>query len=194
MLTILPYAAASLPGFRFDSAEAPKFVHNLTVAKHPLERGSRNVDHILDGIPEVHCEGIISATPIDAEAFDGRLVGVIGARGTWTFPGVDPPLEAQTLLRDYQRNSALLTVVTKQGTYDNMALMSLDVTREAGHARFSLKFEQVVIASIATGNAPQPKVPKAAPKVNAGAQNGNGQAQPNKQQLTSFLWQAKNGL
>lgn len=192
MLTILPYSAAGLPGFVFDSAEPPKLTRNLTVCKHPLEKGAKTADHLIKQVPEISVEGYISLSPVKPEVFDGRL---LGAGTPLRFPsGLDLAKEADTLLSDYQTNAALLTVVTGQGTFDNMALISVENVRDGGGSRFALKFEQIVLNAISTGQAPKPKQPKAAPKVNAGAKNGTpGGQQPTSQELKSWLWSATKG-
>lgn len=115
------------------------------VSEHPVEVGSDVVDNIRPKPVEVRIDGVISDTPITAEqlrrAADAAGVTLDAPQNT---PGRSSDALAFLLaLRDSPR---LVTITTKRGAYDNMALVSLSVPedRTTGDVlRFSATFRQV---------------------------------------------------
>lgn len=184
--TILPPPSAGLPGFSFDSFDPIEHTSSLTIAKHPLELGSKAADHVIEEKPGFSVQGFISRTPIRATIYDATQPGQpIG--GILQFPGAqDFPKAAWELLEKYKDGRLFLTITAGSKLYTDMILKEIKPRDEAGGIHFSLAFEAVKTVSSSQVKAPAPLEPKAAPKVSQGQQTP-GQPNPvNKQNLQSF--------
>src|ERR1700722_5899376 len=93
---------------------------------------------------------------------------------TWQFTSLfDAVKDTLDQLRLFKKNSTLLTVITPEHTYSNMALESYSVSKTqdsgtGGNITMSLK-EVLIVATTTTTNVPQAAVIRATPKVNKGA-------------------------
>lgn len=125
----------------------------VEATEHPVERGSKIVDHLRKQPDEVTLEGLVSNTPI-TRSQQTRAVSFTGfeflstAPETTVFGTPGYAEEAFTKLRQIQEQGVLVTVATYLKTYSDMALISLDVPRDArtGDAlRFSATFRHITI-------------------------------------------------
>jgi hypothetical protein len=104
------------------------------VTRHPVETGSSISDHVFHNPQSVSIDGSITNTPIKIFDFS-PLLG-----------GSNRRLEAYEALRDINRNSQVVTLVTGLDVFDNMIMESITFSDEPGMGqklKFSASFTQI---------------------------------------------------
>ena len=148
-----------------------------TVTEHPVESGANITDHIRPDPVQLSITGIVSDTPIGSRQVQ-RSIEVGGASVQVTQQ--EPPSSATGFGRaawaklDAIRTAAKpVKVVTRDKTYESMALVSLSVPKEAktgGALYFTAQFKQVRIVYNRTTKVVVAKAPKSHKKQDTGKQ------------------------
>ena len=163
-------------------SEDHKFESEVT--EYPVESGSTVSDNIRPKPIMVTMEGLVSNTPLASMAAVRRTrppaeaallaLGSVGAAGALraASSGVKTSEEAyQHLLTIYERREPV-TIRTSLGTFENMALESLNFPRSSGEPdglRFTASFKQIVVVK-------NKRVKVAIPIAANGGGNGKGGA------------------
>jgi len=102
-------------------------VHNTEadVTEHPVETGSDISEHYRKRPRMVSIDGIVTATPLETSFPGATAVSAVKS----AISGDDPVASARDLLNSYFDDAKLITIATSFNTYDNVALLSLKVTR-----------------------------------------------------------------
>ncbi len=125
----------------------------VEATEHPVERGAKITDHLRPEPDVVTIEGLVSNTPVSrtqqaraVAAAGGSLTTTAGAASIFGVPGYAEAALAKLLaIKD---GGILVTLATELKTYTDMAIVSLDIPRDAstGDAlRFSATFKKIVI-------------------------------------------------
>ena len=148
-----------------------------TVTEHPVESGSNITDHIRPDPVQLSITGIVSDTPIGSKQVQ-RAVSVGGASVQVTQQ--EPPSSATGFGRSaWAKLDAIRTaakpvkVVTRDKTYDSMALVSLSVPKESktgGALYFTAQFKQIRIVYNRTTKVVVAKATKSHKKQDTGKQ------------------------
>ncbi len=140
-----------------DASLSESHKSNAEATRHPVEKGAKITDHIRPEPEEITIEGIISNTPLNrtqqtrAVEFVGRDFRsefVTSSTGEAPFGVPGYMEEAYAKLRDIRKNGELVTIVTQLRTYENMAMISLEIPRDAktgDSLKFTATFSQIVI-------------------------------------------------
>ena len=153
-----------------------------TVTEHPVESGSNITDHIRPEPVQLAVTGIITNSPIGTRQTQ-RVINAGGAVVTATQLEAAPNAlgYAQTAwkkLEGYRQTAKPIRVVTRDRTYESMAMLSLTVpkTAKTGDAlEFSATFKEVRIVENRTTRRVVAKAPKSHAKVDTGKQPTAGQ-------------------
>lgn len=148
-----------------------------TVTEHPVESGANITDHIRPDPLQLSITGIVSDTPIGSRQVQ-RALSIGGASVQVTQQ--EPPTSTTGYGRaawaklDAIRIAAKpVKVVTRDKTYESMALVSLSVPKESktgGALNFTAQFKQVRIVYNRTTRVVVAKAPKAHKKQDTGKQ------------------------
>lgn len=148
-----------------------------TVTEHPVESGAKITDHIRPDPVQLSITGIVSDTPIGSRQVQ-RSIEVGGASVQVTQQ--EPPTSTTGYGRaawaklDAIRTAAKpVKVVTRDKTYENMALVSLSVPKESktgGALYFTAQFKQVRIVFNRSTKVVVAKAPKSHKKQDTGKQ------------------------
>lgn len=148
-----------------------------TVTKHPVESGANITDHIRPEPVQLSVTGIVSDTPIGSKQVQ-RAIDAGGAKVQITEN--ETPTSAAGFGRTaWAKLEAIrvaakpVKVTTRDRTYENMALTSLAVPKEAkngGALYFTAQFEQVRIVFNRTTKVVVAKAPKSHKKQDTGKQ------------------------
>lgn len=180
-VTIFPQPAGMLIG-EFDVTVSETHKSEVELTSNPVERGVRVTDHVLPKPRVFECEVVVSNTPTRTTAQGEGFLQPLALRippllpnGSPNFPP-PPPRSALTFqvptpgdrikrMLDYleglQRNAVPVDLSTARRTYEDMILTVVDQTVEHVQGQtFHLMFEQLVIVSAETVNAPKPKEPR----------------------------------
>ena len=148
-----------------------------TVTEHPVESGANITDHIRPDPVQLSITGIVSDTPLGSKQIQ-RAIEVGGASVQVTQQ--EPPSSATGFGRaawaklDAIRTAAKpVKVVTRDKTYDSMALVSLSVPKESktgGALYFTAQFKQIRIVYNRTTKVVVAKATKSHKKQDTGKQ------------------------
>ncbi len=148
-----------------------------TVTEHPVESGAKITDHIRPDPVQLSITGIVSDTPIGSRQVQ-RSIAVGGASVQVTQQ--EPPTSTTGYGRaawaklDAIRTAAKpVKVVTRDKTYDSMALVSLSVPKESktgGALYFTAQFKQIRIVYNRTTKVVVAKATKSHKKQDTGKQ------------------------
>lgn len=148
-----------------------------TVTEHPVESGANITDHIRTDPVQLSITGIVSDTPIGSRQVQ-RSIAVGGASVQVTQQ--EPPTSTTGYGRaawaklDAIRTAAKpVKVVTRDKTYDSMALVSLSVPKESktgGALYFTAQFKQIRIVYNRTTKVVVAKATKSHKKQDTGKQ------------------------
>jgi hypothetical protein len=116
---------------QFDCSLSEVHTDEAEVTEHPVETGANITDHIRKLPATVEINGLVTDTPIAILASVTAKSPVQGA----LIPSQKRSDDAYTLLQQFMENGDLLRIVTSLRDYDNMALTSLSVTRDAANGQ-----------------------------------------------------------
>ncbi len=128
---------------------------------HPVEAGADIVDHFRVRPEQVRIEGVISDSPI-VQGIPGPTL--VNSVSSLLDGDTRPSLNAWSEFRRFFANVELVTIATSLHRYENMAIVSLKVVRDAKRAHslyFTIAAREVRFARTSTGVAVEvPKEPE----------------------------------
>ena len=140
----------------FDASVSESHNDEAEVTEHPIEDGSNVSDHFRKMPVYLTLEGMITNTPVVFLAsFTPNSPIIVGD----TKPTLDRVETAYAKLREFQTAGVLVDVITSLRSYWNMALLSINVVRDAstGNAlRVSMTLREVKIANSLSIDQPIP--------------------------------------
>jgi hypothetical protein len=157
-ITLLTPTRAQLGAIVLDASISEQHSAEVEVTEHPVEKGANIADHLRPKPEVLTIEGLVTNTPLDPSAALVRRT-----QGSTQFDSraeLQPERAGQAYadLRALKDSGELVTVVTSLRTYENMALRSLSVPRDArsGQAlRFTATLVQVRTVTSATVSVPR---------------------------------------
>ena len=164
----------------FDATLSEGHTGRSEITSFPVEGGSDHTDHIrrlrdeLSLVVAVADNQILRANQVRTPANTG---GEVGQRS----------VSAYNFLVQSKNQGKLVAVFTTLRTYRNMAIESIDVTRDANTSQIiqaNLQLKEILIATTERVDAPEPSKTRAAParnkKKNRGKQNTTEASEANK--------------
>ncbi len=128
-------------GFRIDIVTREEHSHPSSVTKLPIESGGDTSDHNREENDIVSIDGIVSDSPI----------GDVEALRTLDGDGVKPSDEARAKFLELRAAGRPITIVTKFGVYESMAVVDFTpraTAEEVGGLFFTMKFEKQRITKV----------------------------------------------
>jgi hypothetical protein len=116
---------------QFDCSLNEVHTDEAEITEHPVETGANITDHIRKLPASVEINGLVTDTPIAILASVTARSPVQGA----LIPSQKRSDDAYALLQQFMENGDLVRVVTSLRDYDNMALSSLSVARDAANGQ-----------------------------------------------------------
>lgn len=177
-MAVAKYTGPTLIGdIAIDCTVTETHTGAATVTEHPVEDGVNITDHIRPEPLQLALSGIITNTPIGTKQIE-RVINAGGAP-VRTIQNDTPTSEAGFAQTAWQKLEAIrlagkpIKVVTRDRTYESMAMMSLTVPKDAktGNAlAFTAQFKQVRVVFNRTTRTVVAKQPKAQKKQDTGKQ------------------------
>lgn len=165
-----PDSKARIGEIVVDAFVHETYAFSSEISEHPIESGSRIVDHVHNKPICLSLEGIISNTPmtlVGLAAFDSVSRSVQGEHNDFALAAFEK-IEALFKKREP------LSIATSLKTYDRMVLETLSVERGGGFysdtLHFSCTAKQILLVHQERIKVPQPKVERAKPKAKRGLQ------------------------
>ncbi len=145
----------------FDAVLNETHAKTNEVTTHPIETGSNVTDHIRTTPDELEINGVVSNTPLQffGTAAAEQLLNIATAAVT---PNSDPTTragEAYRRLRQIMDDGELVTVFTTLREYTNMAIVSMNVTRNAQNGRVlnaTMRLREVISVAAQQQSVPVP--------------------------------------
>jgi len=154
----------------FDASVSEQHTKTAEVTSYPVEDGVDITDHIRRQPEEVAINGIVSNTPI---CYLASLLAPSPLKNDLTSASERAEL-AYSEMQRVMDSGELVSVVTSLRDYDNMAIISLSVTRDAANGNVlnaNVTMREVILAITQTAEAPPDPVEPARKGVqNQGAQ------------------------
>jgi hypothetical protein len=120
------------------------------ITDHPVEDGTNVTDNIRDKPDRVRIEGMVTNHPLNIE----DRVDSVGALVRGEAGRAETAFEQ---LREIKKNKQTVTIITSLKTYDNMAMETFEVPRDAelgNVVKFTATFKEIIIAKSETRAAP----------------------------------------
>lgn len=149
------FFATSIEGdvlLEFDSTPRERHSGRAEPTDNPVEDGGVVSDHVVDVPDEVEIQGMISNRPILALASE-RARSVLG--GTIEERAAD----AYELIRRFRKARALVQVATELREYEDMLILSEDVTRDRNTGKIldiTVRLREFRTATVQTVASPEP--------------------------------------
>lgn len=134
----------TINGFVLDASLTESHGFESEVTDYPVESGASITDNVRPKPIVVSIEGIVSDSPI------GPVANIRAASRGVSLSDIPDDLPSETALAALLRIRDArepVTIVTSLKTFDNMAMINLDIPRdgETGHAlRFTATFQQII--------------------------------------------------
>ena len=141
----------SIGNLEFDTLDQETHEWNRDVTMNPVENGSPISDHIIRQPRKLTVAGMISNAPVT-----GVLTQLSNALASG-FAGEDRVNTAIKLLDSLYQSNELVTIYTKNYTYENMLLQAINIPRRANDGdavNFTIDAVQCNIVSTATTELP----------------------------------------
>lgn len=139
-----------IDGFPMDLAMSEGHSFPGEATKYPVEEGADNSDHIRDLPDEITLECIVSDSPIGAVASDPTRQTEPGPNGLLDQNAPLPSAAAYEKLRQIKARRQPVPIETSLGTFPSMALIDLDVPKDAAKSNglfFTAKFQKFTFAT-----------------------------------------------
>lgn len=158
---------------QFDASISERYSRQKEITAHPVEDGADVTDHQRTRPTSIEIHGWVSDTPI---------IFLASLRAQPSVSGGDPRTRAADAWRELNRimdAEQSVKVITELGEFDNMALSSIDVSRDKDTGRIldaRISLTEIIVATTETVALPQPAPPAGssasnrAPKINKGKQ------------------------
>jgi hypothetical protein len=156
-----PKTKAQVGTVQFDCSVSETHSKEAQITDHPVEEGSTISDHIRRQPESLELNGIVTNHPI---IFLASIQAPSPLENDLS-PTPDRAEVAYATLREIMDKGELVTVVTSFWEYENMAITSMSVTRDAQNGNVlncNLGLREIIIAKTETVAAPEPS--KAAQK------------------------------
>lgn len=167
----------------FDATPNENHTSAAEPTDHPVESGGDFTDHIRNLPDELGLLGVVSdlplqkkATPIEAASTGGDVI--------------QRAISAYDFLFRTKSNGKLLSVFTKLRGYRNMAITSLNVTRDAQSSRIingEIQLREIIIAVTEQVAAPVPAEPTRRRRRKQGKKTKEETSEANKEKGSSVL-------
>lgn len=171
---------AKLDTLTLDVSLQEQHAVEADITEHPVEEGANIVDHIRQKPQMLTIEGLITNTPIPdpSAAVAPHTQNNVNFISRSTGDSSRSGQAYQQLMTLFQAGK-LLTVVTALKTYQNMALKSVSIPRDAttGHV---LRFTATLMEVKQVASAQTVTIPKAAPKKPTGEKAKTDTQEPHK--------------
>jgi len=171
----------------FDAAITENHSSNTEVTDHPVESGVDITDHLKRLPDELSLVGVVTDDPLVVDRSVNATPANTGGDSN------QRAVSAYAFLRLSKDRGKLVRVFTRLRDYRNMAITSLNVTRDAGSSRSisaEIELREILIAVTEQVEAPTPAV-TAAParrrKRKQGKQNAKAETDANKGKARSAL-------
>lgn len=149
-----------------DATDSEIIEYSSTITNHPVSSGSNISDHIYENPISITMEGRITDDSLlgrDLDTLPGFLEGNIV---TNIYNYITGPTKKQILafnfLETLKKNKSLVTIVAKMKSYDNMAIESLNFSRDSevgNNLCFTIKLKQLNIVTTKIVNITKPIIP-----------------------------------
>jgi hypothetical protein len=193
----------SIDALRLDAALRETHTHEAEATEHPVEKGANITDHIRQKPDGLTIEGVFTNTQLSEDGVTRAIEtgGVIFE----TTVLADEESRAGAVgyaeacyrkLVEAKEAGKLVSVVTGLRSYDNMAITSITVPRDAtiGDAvQFTIVLKQIIIVSTRLTKV-DVREPKPKGKTKLGRQAAGAASEPTKTKAKSLLLQADEGL
>lgn len=164
----------------FDATIRESHTGRSQLTAYPIETGADHTDHIRRLPDELSLEAVVTDSPI---ARDGGEVVPANTGGD----KIQRATSAYNFLVQIKDQGRLVSVFTTLRTYRNMAIESIDVSRDVSTSRMvqaNIQLREILVATTEEVEAPTPSVTRAAParnkKVNQGKKNKGKTSEANK--------------
>lgn len=139
---------------RLDASISEQHTYAAEVTEFPVESGGAIVDHVRPVPIEVTIEGVVSNTPIGELAINRSLetASFTDTDGTVKVYEESPVSKALAMLEGLYADRVPVEIVTSLKTYKNMAMVSIDIPRDASGGgdnaiRFTATFKQIMMVT-----------------------------------------------
>lgn len=176
---------------QFDCSLSEVHTDEAEVTEHPVESGANIADHIRKLPATIEINGLVTDTPIAILASVTAKSPVQGA----LLPSQKRSDDAYALLQQFMENGALINVSTSLRDYNNMAITSLSVTRDAANGQVLncvASLREVFIAKDFSTKLPVPKEVQNKGETNEGNKDKKETTPKKKKKNQSLLKQGKN--
>ena len=184
---LLKKTSAKIGSVTLDASLRERHLSTAKATDHPVEKGTAITDHIRPEPLQLVIEGVVSNTPLPSPTASTQQ----HTQGTTQFESrgeqdLERAGKAYTDLQKILDDAETVDVVTALRTYENMALISLEVPRDAKSGQ-AVAFT-ATLKQIRTVQTKKTKVeePKAKPKANKGKKPA-GAAPPEKEKTIAKL-------
>lgn len=129
--------------YPIDCALTERLSYNSDVTKFPVGKGANVSDHIIAYPPTLEIEGVVTDTPIGEIATDPTRAVDVGLPS--------PSRDAYDRFVAIHGAKKTVTVICSYGKFENMALESVESTKESESQKafkFTAKFEQINIQEV----------------------------------------------
>jgi hypothetical protein len=146
-----------------DATDSEIIEYSSIITNHPVSSGSNISDHIYENPILITMEGRITNDSLLGRDFDTLPGFLEGNIVTNIYNYITGPTKKQILafncLETLKKNKSLVTIVAKMKTYDNMAIESLNFSRDnevGDNLCFTIKLKQVNIVTSKIVNITKP--------------------------------------
>ena len=125
--------------FQVDFLESEQHNWDIAITRHPVERGSKIVDHIQPQPRRCVISGVVTNTPLN-------LFDVVASE--YNPFSTSKIVSLVNFLRDLQSSQKLVTLSTKYQTYPNMAVTNIGFSRDRTTGEklpYTITFEEVTL-------------------------------------------------
>lgn len=173
----------------FDASLSEQHTLEAEVTQHPVETGSPISDHYRVLPQKIVINGIVSDSPMPADHIGGLFTSRDGLVSTANklITGKSRVDEAYDSLRKKMDESSLLDVVTTLKTYENMAITSLAIERDASSGNIlnsTISLQEIKIVEVS--DTPIPKAPAKKALTKKGPQGETPADKSEVQKVTTF--------
>lgn len=175
---------AKLGAIVLDASVSETHTAEVEITEHPVERGANIVDHKRPKPDAVTIEGLVSNTPLPepSDALVQQTQGNVTFDSASRLQATRASTAYQDLL-DLKDSETLFTLVTALRTYEDMAIKTLTVPRDARSGQ-TLRFSAQCVQVRTVSNRTVKVVPKATKKVDVGKKATTPMSETEKRQST----------
>lgn len=139
----------SLAGIQLDAVVSEQHTNTVTVTDNPVESGVDVTDHSVVQPKVINIVGVVSDSPLGAEAFSQIVDNVTNLFGSATDSNVTRSAAAYRDLVDIQNRRQFIDVQTNLVLYRNMIITNISVTQDKDNSRIvrlNIECREVIIS------------------------------------------------